>query len=368
MKTISIQFTQLLLIILIACKAQSANSQNKNIGFIDLSSGNLKEAVQGVNIACDTLFSFKVQGPFLSGIAWDGENLWVNNGSPYVYKYSTNGDRLDSIPSPIPMVPWETSGGMKYFDNHLWLVGEQIGKLYKISLNGYIVNSFNLPSFGQEDPNGNGITFDGTNLWHSQYLPSMIYKINPNNGISIDSFIPPCPIFSLDFIDGILYGTTKACTNDDNNLMGIDTSTGQFIDTLEWCIPLPSGLLWDGEFLWGTSGPEEFLGIPCGGTSKVYMTRTEISPTVIINNIDNNEKLVVSCYPNPVSRILNCTIANNISQVEIYNIFGLLIEKIVLFVPTTYLRIDLDGFSKGVYFCKWIDKEGNQTINTICKI
>ncbi len=327
----------------------NCHSQIK-IGGIDISSANSRINSQFNDASCDTLFSFECNGPFLSGIAWDGENLWLNDGSSYLRKYSINGDLLGEISSPIPSNQWGRFGGMTYDDSTLWVVGEQAAKLYQISMNGYVINSFNLPSFGLSDPNGHGIAFDGINLWHSEYDSCMIYKISPINGTVIDSIIPPIPITSLDFIDGILYGVTTSIGNEIPRLVGIDTASGQFIDTVEWCIPLPIGLVWDGEYIWGTSGPEEFLGFPTGGTSRVYMTNTELSPT--FNNIStesSDENIIV--YPNPFTSHINIESSCEINgSIYITNLLGEIVYHGVFHKST--LNLDLDFLPSGMYIVR----------------
>lgn len=133
------------------------------------------------------------------GLTWDGTHLLVSAGPDYDKKiYLVNPSDgswsifLDSLPGT-----GDTDGGLAWDGDHLWLGRDLI---YEIDVNtGGVLNSFPYPSAIL----GGGLTWGGEYLIHSS---DKIYYLNPIDGSVIYSINSPGPS--------------------------------------------PSGLAWDGEFIW----------------------------------------------------------------------------------------------------------------------
>lgn len=138
----------------------------------------------------DSLYSFNSPGTFPTGLTWDGQYLWNCDEDLWmIYKLTTNGNVISSFPAPYA----QSLGDLEWDGNYLWLTSEQSAILFKIDIStGAPVEQFHLPSYGKPDPNGFGLAWDGQFLWHSEYGDSArIYKLDPQNGQVISSFVPP---------------------------------------------------------------------------------------------------------------------------------------------------------------------------------
>ena len=181
-----------------------------------------------------------------SGIAYDGERIWVNGfTSGETYVYDVNGNQLDTLITPFGFL-----SGMTIVKDTLWMVVEQSGILNKLNKNtGEFYASYTLPLIASNtiDPNHFGLTYDGGNLWVSEYSgdigeDSYIYKISPVDGSPLDSIaINHSSILPIFFIGTNLYGIESI----DKNLYQIDTETGaiEFID--KWCVNLTYDVFYD---------------------------------------------------------------------------------------------------------------------------
>ena len=290
---------------------------------------------------CDTIFSFKTR-IMPSGITWDGQNLWYVDSS-FIYKVDNMGTHLDSIENPS--TEFYKVGGLTYDGINLWYADEQSAQLFKISpTSGNVLQQYNLPSFGQIDPQAYGIAWDGTNFWVSSYLPPKIYKLDTSGNV-LDSLVPSVDILSLAWIDGGLMGITL----DRQELFKINTVTGFFEDTTSWCVPGAAGLTWDGSFIWNVS--EHILW---QGNERIY--KLDYNPTLSANDLTNKKNLF-EIYPNPTSSELKIIwdeqTLNETHLITISSVSGNIIKTINQGENT----LNVDDLPPGVYFIQLIVNE-----------
>ena len=298
---------------------------------------------------CDTVFSFRTR-PLPSGLTWEGQNLWYVD-TTYIYKVSSTGMYIDSIINPSSN-SISKGGDLAYDGLNLWYADEQTAKLFKINpTNGNVLQQFNLPSFGQSDPNGFGLSWDGVNIWHSQYDPPRLYKLNPTNGNIIDSLTTTLGILCIEWINGKLYGING------QQIFKINHSTGTLEDSTNWCVPFPLGLTWDGFSLWNVSGQDTLFGIPTGGKQKIYKINLDFILSVGEHSGRNSW---VEIFPNPTTENISIK-GEHIKTIEIYNVTGELIYSLTQIKQRISTEINLSNIPKGIYFAKIYD---GQTIHT----
>jgi hypothetical protein len=163
-------------------------------------------------------------------------------------------------------------------------------------------------------------------LWHSQYAPVNIYKIDPNNGELIDSISPQDSIMGIEWINDELYGIITSEDINNSKFVKIDTETGQFSDTNNWTITYPLDFCWDNSYLWNISGAAEFFDIPIGGKMKIYKISSDLTPTSIADLIAPNG---FKAYPNPFNTYI--TIDNGddkIKEMHLMDINGKILKTI----------------------------------------
>ncbi len=304
------------------------------INGINLSQAFDKNYLKASKTICDTIFSFPIKDTWPTGIAWDGSFLWsCGSEFQYIYKYSTAGILIDSIPNPSNSYGIQ---GIVFDGNFLWALAEQEDKIYKLDTsNGFIVNQFNIPF----TTNGFGLTFDGNYLWASDYISGTILKIDTSNGQIINSVQLVKPVLDIAIINSNLFGLAK----DYSNLYKIDQANGAFTDSVSWCIPYPLGISWDGVYLWNISSKLSY-----GGNQKAYKIEIGSFVTGINNILPSNKN--IKLFPNPTSENLTIEIDNLLSG-SFYTITDITGKQIMigqLMNKTT--TIDITQLVSGVYF------------------
>ncbi len=120
-----------------------------------------------------------------TGLAWDGENLWaadVKGGLPLSENYTGLIYKLDretgTILHTVP-APGNKPRGLAWDGKYLWCADNGSDEIIQFSPeDGTTIRSFKSPS---TDPRG--LTFDGTYLWVSDRLKDEIYMVDPETGI-----------------------------------------------------------------------------------------------------------------------------------------------------------------------------------------
>ncbi|MEA3497286.1 MAG: T9SS type A sorting domain-containing protein, partial [Bacteroidota bacterium] len=88
-----------------------------------------------------------------------------------------------------------------------------------------------------------------------------------------------------------------------------------------------------------------------------------IAPPLSIDKNDNND-IIVSCYPNPVNNVLNLSFSSNLNRlnkIEIYNIEG---KKIKTFTSEKQnVSFDVSSFDYGLYQIIISNEQSIKTLN-----
>lgn len=298
--------------------------------------------------ACDTITSLDCRY-IPTGLAWDGENFWVVD-TGYIYKVSPAGSFLDSIPNPATVVTFLQGGDLVYDGIYLWYADEQSSVLFKINpVTKSVVQQFNLPEHYSSDPNGFSIAWDGDHLWHCTYDPPMLYKLSPGNLTILDSVQMDKSVLTIEWVKGTLYGLGDL-------FYKINANTGMAEDSINWCVPFPLGITWDGSAFWNVSGPSEIFGFPTGGLKKIFKMNADVNLTID----RNSNKHDISLFPNPASESTIIK-GDRITQVEIYDVTGSLIYRRTGIKQTASVEIPLSTFPKGIYLTRIYNEAGTST-------
>lgn len=234
-------------------------------------------------------------------IAYDGEHLWVAGWkSAFIYCISpVDGSIITTIPSIT-----ETPRGLTHDGDYLWVVDSDGHTVYKLNdRNGSVITSFEIASehadfaagfafdgkftwsldtedlihpidenlvFVQRDlhgdvikeftiqkGNGGGLTWVDNSLWYSDNYYDMIYQVDPNRGIIVDS---------------------------------LDAPGGNY----------PNGMAYDGKYLWLANGDSD----------RLYQIAIESESDPIQSDIS----LQMNLYPNPSADAM--TLEFEISEAE----------------------------------------------------
>lgn len=290
--------------------------------------------------SCNTIFSFDCRN-IPTGLAWDGQNFWCAD-TGYIYKISPSGVYLDSIINPAETVFFLKGGDLTYDGSNLWYADEQSATLFKINPStGSVSQSFNLPSYGQFDPNGFSIAWDGTNLWHTWYNDTpKLFKLSPVDGSILDSLPTNRELLTLEWVKGALYGMGE------DKLYKLNTSTGMVEDSVDWCVPFSLGLVWDGKAYWNVSGATEIFGIPTGGENKVFKMNADVN--LAIDEFLNRNEITV--FPNPAATTVSIK-GYNLRSIEIYDVTGSLVYS-QNNIHSNDSEINISNLPKGLYVAK----------------
>lgn len=101
--------------------------------------------------------------------------------------------------------------------------------------------------------------------------------------------------------------------------------------------------------------------------TNALLASSSFVPEVFATSIEEvpNLEQEVSIYPNPVRDVLNLDFYNyeNIEVVEIYNMLGKVVERVVIENTNETKKIDLSSLSEGMFFLSLIDNN-NQLVET----
>lgn len=91
------------------------------------------------------------------------------------------------------------------------------------------------------------------------------------------------------------------------------------------------------------------------GSNEVFITQT-IPLSNTLSSVQHNTESSVILFPNPIKEKLNLKGIQEVEKIEIYNMAGSLIKKIILKHSKT-AQIDISDISKGMYFIKLYKKD-----------
>ncbi len=194
-----------------------------------------------------------------SGLAWDGTYLYSgiygSNGSD-VYRIDPN-DGTYQLQFSDPEL--DDTYGMTYDGNNLWIGDHRTGIsdpaiAYKYDMSGNIIDQFNLI-----DHYMSGLTYDNGDFWAATYYPddpAIIYKVDTSSNILHQ--------FNFDLPDNddeqpwditLENGDMWIAEYYENMLYKVDTSDGTILESHSSENVKPSGITFDGTYLWYVDGP-----------------------------------------------------------------------------------------------------------------
>ena len=196
-----------------------------------------------------------------SGLAWDGQYLYYGIYGQYgdrVYQFdpATGQEQLLYSSPEIG-----DSYGMTYDGEFLWIIDQPSGSsnpalAKKLSASGAILETFPLP-----DHYMSGIAYDDGDFWVCTYYPDpgRVYKVTPQ-GTILNQFVPPDnqpwdACLQGGFLWVVDYYAYTICK--------LDTATGAVVECHQTENERPSGIVFDGQYLWYVDGP-------LGGGSTLY--------------------------------------------------------------------------------------------------
>lgn len=293
---------------------------------------------------CLPVFSFKTPDPYEMGIAADGINLWTSGKGPFFYKVnSISGAVIDSIAVPVS-VSGIQGGDIDFDGSYLFSICEQDGVLSKTDVsNGNVVSQYSLPNHhvsNPMDPNNFGIALDNQFIWTTEYLDpvlsSWLFKHDASTLIIVDSFYLSHAVLPVKIIDGELWGIAF----DVPYAFKINRSTGQFIDSIPWCLKFSYGFAKNTIGFWSS-------GTIPGNNKKVH--RFETTP-VSTGNLPG-PAFNFPVHPNPATSFITIDLPGpfkNNNQIIIKNLSGTIMKTIQSY--NNHNTIDISGLVPGAYF------------------
>lgn len=301
--------------------------------------------------------SFKSPISLPSGIAFDGQYLWVCGYNEYfMYKISTiDGSVISKVPVNI-----QKPYGITYDNGIIYMIDNTTKNIFAFDpttgscLDTIIVNQNLIYPTGLYKLNNEFIFNDTKGPQPSALGDSTYFYTN------VTSNILGNPTFGT-YSTGITYDGQYLWINDN------PTQTTMKIDPISWTLQntykipggmYPNGIAWDGQYFWEINNASD----------SIYMFNPE-SVTSISNNITNTN---VNIYPNPISsnESFNILSQNFIPQtISIYDVNGKVVANKNNFNNSTLVTLNANelNLSSGVYTINVIGKIENETLKFIVK-
>lgn len=181
-----------------------------------------------------------------TGLAWDGEKLWVADlaSATLCAVDPKTGRVLNKVEAPgyRPL-------GLAWDGTRLWVVDGADKTAYALNpATGITERALPLDTDTPE-----GIGWDGKDLWTVDARAGLLVRLDAGDGTTFRSF--PCPAcggsrkgqeIGLAFAGPYLFVSDRTT----DTLYRVDPDTGAVLDDFPSPGPYPAGLAWDGEALW----------------------------------------------------------------------------------------------------------------------
>lgn len=185
-----------------------------------------------------------------SGLAWDGTHIYygiygASGSNVYQFDPVSGSSQLHFTNPQIG-----DSYGMTFDGQNLWVIDRaNTGNSYalQLSLDGNILGQFSLPQQYMS-----GIAADASDFWVSSYYPDpgWIYKVDQSGNI-LDQFAPPMnQTWDIAIDDGSMW-----IVDYNGNMVFKTDLQGNIIEEHSSITERPSGIVFDGTYLWYVAGP-----------------------------------------------------------------------------------------------------------------
>ncbi|WP_161605868.1 PKD domain-containing protein [Halococcus thailandensis] len=203
-------------------------------------------AQESVEIAGQVEVSDEEEGP--QNLAWDGDSIWYSNrNTETIYQVDpTSGEITQSIGTGL-----DSPTGIEATNNGLWVVTDSYNEknyIHKLNPNtGEEISKIPAPGSSR-----GGLAYDGQNLWTIAEGESGtgIYKIDPQSGEVVKSL----ETRRVSPTSGLAWGKGFLWVSGSEYIAQIDPSTpsGEPVQEFESPYFVPTGVAWDGGYLWET--------------------------------------------------------------------------------------------------------------------
>jgi hypothetical protein len=185
---------------------------------------------------------------------------------------------------PLPNIAyWNSTYGIAGDGNYLYVSSStssssyNYGRIYKLNLNGQVIDSVNSTSmtFGESQ----GLAFDGTYFYFlKRYTAACTIIRSTQGGVIVDSMRFPSQQYLGDLtVDGGIVWVTRYSPNP-GKLFKIDWTAKTVIDSFTTIGDQPTGIAWDGGYLYYAMDP--FTGDPVPGRNLIYVVDPSNGDTV----------------------------------------------------------------------------------------
>ena len=186
----------------------------------------------------DVLGSHGSPSPCVTGLVFDGKNLWVaDHKTDRIYALDRTGRITKSFPSP----GWRPAG-LAFDGKYLWNLDEADQKLYQIDpKTGITIHRLDSPVVAAR-----ALAWDGSALWLSDGKTRTLRRIDPSDGTTISAI--PAPSRSVEGLacDGrYLFATDRLA----NKIYMLEPKRGEVIFAMPAPGPYATGIAYDGKNL-----------------------------------------------------------------------------------------------------------------------
>jgi hypothetical protein len=280
-------------------------------------------------------------------IAWDGQFLWVQGYNEYkLYKISpVTGAVLQIIPTTVKR-PY----GFAYDGSRLVILDNEKKMIFFLDpANGNVSDSIDISSSSAQSYQ-TGLTTDGSHFWFSDtkgpqsyYTGDSIYHLEPN-GMEYSGFAA-----LGDYPSGLAYDGEFLWSSDNSTstIRQMDPATNTIINT--YLAPggmYPNGLEWDGSNLWVINNASD----------SIYLINVE---SVTSSHGLSATEPGISVYPNPVSESATISfglITDTDVHISVLSCEGKLITEISNgILPAGNQRLTWNptaDIKSGIYLCR----------------
>ncbi len=192
------------------------------------------------------------QGYYAWGLTFVNGHLYVADdllGWVYVVD-TTDGTVLDSFPGPN-----DSNHGLAFDGTYLWYASYRWTSpyIYKLTLDGQKVDSIHALDFAAGDYIG-GLTWDGQYLWVSIYYPNdplNLYRVDVTTHQAVDTLpAQGTQPHGLAWDGQALWNVMDDNDGDPERVWKLDPQTGDTLLSFPVPTTRPRDLTWDGEALW----------------------------------------------------------------------------------------------------------------------